>query len=307
MDLSFILIVIVCILWTYVTLCQKFTLDKIFSDMTSFIVFTNLSIPIFLIFVFLTKEINFNISFFNLILIIFFGGFFIFFYILYGLALKDDEASKIIPLTSFTTIFILVLELIFFKTQISKIDYSGILIIVLGAFLISSKKIDISIFKPRKTLYLISLYSFSIASYLIFIKYISNIYDFWTFQFFISFGSFLSILLFFLFKNQRMKVKNTFKNMIDKKSILFLLFIFSIDSIGLISVFLYNYVIKISDSVTLTNALVNLFFIFIFIVGTTLSKLFPKHFYEDISKKELVRKLFSTILIIVGVILIQVI
>jgi uncharacterized membrane protein len=212
-------------------------------------------------------------------------------------ALAKEEVSRVIPLFRFVAIFVLIFSTIFLGEKLSFSDYIAFVLIILGGFFISTRKLK-DIFKIKNVFFIMLLSSLIYATYDVLIKYLSTLTDVITY-FILSIAGYVIGSLFLLFiPLYRKNTINTIKKL-NKKTIIFI----SLgEIIGLVGVFFSFTAIKLS-SVSLVISLESFQPLFVLILASILSFKFPYLLKEEINKKVLLIKIVSVILMISGVVL----
>ncbi|TSC95939.1 MAG: Uncharacterized protein Athens101410_263 [Parcubacteria group bacterium Athens1014_10] len=213
-------------------------------------------------------------------------------------ALKNNEATKIMPYVGgFQPIFILVLSYFFLNERLNNNQLIAFGFLVIGTILITSH------FNPVKTLRekcflnaFIATVLFSLSYFLT--KFVYNLHPFFSAFIWIRMGSFLAVLSFLIFKENQRKIFNTLKAREGKRNSTGFIFIFG-QTCGAFGFFLVNYAIKLG-SVSLTNAFQGLQYFFLLIIVLILSKKFPKIIKEDFSHKILIQKIAAIVFIVLS-------
>lgn len=214
--------------------------------------------------------------------------------LLYFKALKMDEVSRLIPIFHLTPLFVLFLATIFLEEFFTPLKYFGIFLLLVGAFLISSK--NLKKFRISKASWIILIAALLYAINYVIIKYLLGFADFWTVFSYTKIGAIFVLIpiLFFSFKD--------FKYILKKKPKA--LYIMSLaETLTLGGILLITIAISISY-VTLVNTLSNLQPFFVFLFATMLSIFFPKFLKEKIGKSKLIVKFIAIIILFIGTILI---
>ena len=216
--------------------------------------------------------------------------------ILYFEAVKIEEISRISALAYFSQLFVTIFAAVFLNEIFSSTVYLGILLILIGAILISSK--DITKIRPGKAFWLMILSSAMIAIVAIITKYLLDYADFWTvFSYTRGIGTFIALIPVFYFKYPELTalVKEHGKK-----------------AIGAISIsgaftMLGSLVITIAAStgpVTLVNAISMTRPFFVLLFATVLSIFYPKILREELGKSAIILKVTAIILMFIGAILV---
>ena len=209
---------------------------------------------------------------------------------LYFKALQLEEVSRVIALIYLTPLFVLILATIFLGEIFTLPKYIGILLLVLGAAIISLKNLRKFAFGNAFWLIIFANLAFAVSG--IIIKYLLNFADFWTIFSYVKIGVGIATIPLFYF---------TYKELIaiskQNRRVLWIIFIPQLSSLGaeLLSI------IAVSISyVSLVSALSSVQPFFVLLFTLMLSIFHPKILEEEIGKSTLALKFFAIILIFVG-------
>ena len=294
MELWIILSLIPPLIWSILSFLDKFLITSHIKRQTSFIFYTRLLLLPTLILLILINGFEI-IKLKHILISIISGIIYIYCFIFYVKSLEIEETTKVLPLFSLVTIFTFIFDIFLLREEIEFLQIVGIFVVLFGSILITSKNL-LSIFKIRKVLFYMLICTFLLASHYASIKYLSNFYDFLLIQTYIIIGSILAILGLFLLKKEREDIIKCYKKFSKKTISLFVLNNF----LNICATILLNFIFTIAI-VSLVNSIINIQYVFIFILGIILSLIFPKYIKEDLSKKELFRKWFSIIIILSGI------
>jgi len=235
-----------------------------------------------------------QLSYYHILLAIIGGVFYMFMNILYFKAVKIEEISRVIPLFYLTPLFVLVLATIFLKEIFTPIKYMGIILLVIGAILISMKKFQISF---GKAFWFMIIASFSLSIYSVLIKYLLNFADFWTIFAYLRIGVFIALIP-FLYSNFRHLISTVRENGIK------VVFIIGFnESLNLFAVLLFTLASSIGF-VTLVNAIASVQPFFVLLFAVIFSIFYPQTLKEEINKSTMFIKLTAIVLIFIGSLLI---
>ncbi|MEK7168073.1 MAG: EamA family transporter [Patescibacteria group bacterium] len=240
---------------------------------------------------------GFHLYSFNQIIIALLAGILFAFALLFMFkALSRNEASRISPfMGGLQPIFIFILAFFFLGEALAPNAFLAFILIILGTVVISWQK-----GKMDKTSYLFAL----ISTLLFAVSYTVNKYAFVNQDFISGFvwtriGAFLGALLIILPPKNLKAVIKEFKK--PKKGARPLFLIGQI--CGALSFILINYVIAISPSVAVVNALQGLQYVFLLLIVLFLAKKFPKILEEKFALKVLIQKIIAIALLLIGLIL----
>ncbi|OIO45776.1 MAG: hypothetical protein AUJ28_03690 [Parcubacteria group bacterium CG1_02_37_51] len=214
-------------------------------------------------------------------------------------ALMYDEVSRVTPMVgSWQPIFVFLLAFVLIGERLALNQIFGFVLILIGGYLITKhwEKVRQNNYKLISLAILSSLLfalSFVISKYLFDqVGFISGFV--WT-----RIGSFIGALILLLWAENR---KAIFKNVGSSGQQTTLLFIGGQLAGGLYFILL-NWAISIG-SVTLINAMQGMQYVFLFFIVLLLSKKHPEWLKENTSKKILLQKIFSIVLIGIGLFII---
>ena len=276
-------------LWAVAYIIDKHILEKyVKNSMVCLIVFGIIQFIFGL--VILIK--NFALPSFNfLILSLAAGIIYAFAVILYFKALKIEETSRVIAIYNLVPLFVLVFASSFLNETLSLKQYSGIIFLTLGAFLISIKK-DFKLRNAKAVA--ITLGSvIAIAVYNISIKYLLGFSDYWTVFAYTRIGVFLTIIpIIYLYLPELKSTVSKF----GKKVLGLMISSETITAVALITLTIaisFNYVSLVSG-LTATQPL------FVLISITLISLFYPAILKEELRGSIFAVKLISIVLICLG-------
>lgn len=293
------------LLWSLANFYDKVLISDLFSNVYSFMFFTNLLSPIALIGIFFSGYYQ-GVSLLHGLVLIVMGIIYLASFIFYSKALEIEEGSKIGSLFVLTTIFVLIIEYLFLGTKLSLMQYFASFIIIIFSLVLinSSNLVSIySIFRINRAFIYMIINTLTLAFFFVFLSYFLDKYSFLSVIFWVFIGEslFLCSLLFSTYSKNKI-LKSAKKISFNKKMILILI---SVNIFAVLPDLLYTYVLSIAPSVALVSVISNIQYGFLFLFGIIFTKAFPKYIYENIEIKQLIIKAFSTLGIIGGVILIQ--
>ena len=208
-------------------------------------------------------------------------------------AVQCEDISKVIPLFYLSSIFTVILAVIFLDEILSLVSYIAICMIIFGAILLNYEK-NYGI-KFNKAFYYLLIITFLIAISQVLNKYLLNYSSYLVIFSYSKFASAIVIMLFCLNKS-----KQIYKFM--NRNILASLFIFFNEILfftGVLLVFLATSYGEISIIEPLSST--RSFFVIIFSV--LISKFFPKIFKEDIQIFQVSKKIGASVIMLLGVFL----
>jgi drug/metabolite transporter (DMT)-like permease len=227
------------------------------------------------------------------------SGFLLTLYILpYYQVLRNEDASRVVPLYQFIPVFTLILSAIFLKESLFPRQIVGLVLIVVSGFLLSAEKIEAKIFKPRKALWFMLLSGFMYGLIGILFRFVSKDASFWTVLGYEYVGSGMAGIALFLIPKVRESIR---RQSGELKSSLGILTVNEI--IAVIAQMSEAYAVTLV-AVPLVNMVGGIQPLLTLVIGIVLSTWFPHLIKEDIHKVAVAHKLISIIIIFAGLYLV---
>lgn len=235
------------------------------------------------------------LSYFNIFLALVTGILHLGSYVFYFKALKIEEVSRVVPLFYLSPLFILFLATIFLGEVFTPLKYLGIILLVIGAILISSKNILKISFS--KSFYWMILSAFILSINSVLIKYLLNFADYWTIFAYERIGIVIgAIPIIYLYLPELLTtIKRHGKKVVTTLS--------ATEVLNLLAVLLITIATSVGY-VTLVNALASVQPFFVLFLTVILSIFYPSILKEEIKKSIVFSKLLAVVLMFVGAILI---
>lgn len=282
------------LLWSANSVVNKFMLEKITKNVSSFYILSTFLQTIIVLFLVLFFRPVFDFNLFILSIISGILGSSAFLAMLH--ALEKDDASKVVPLTYLSNIFIIVLAFIFLNESFPISKYFGIALLLSGAFILSYKKTK-NKFHFSPALLFILVNSILFASQTILNKFILSSLDFWSMFIWGMIGANMVVVTLLFKKNVRKDFLTNLK--IKKRHYLIVLLNVCFGMGGLLS-----YFVALSlGPATLVSSVGAVTPLFTLILTVFFSIFFPHILQEDISRKNLANKIFCIVLIVVGAVI----
>jgi len=289
----FIFALLTPILWAVVNVVDKFLLTKHIKNPISYqIIEILLYIPIIFLLLILAP-IVFSFPFFLLGIAI--GLIELVSILLYNRAIMLEEASRVISLTYLHVIFVLPLAYVFFGELLNVQKYFGVMLLVIGALLISYKKIKIRKWKFSSALKLILIIVVFWALINVLGKYTLGFMNYWSLMFWLTIGYMIATFFLLFFKKLRQSFLRDIKKL-NKK----ILYIRILGSVFYYVGLTFFYIALSIGSVSLTTAVTSIQPFITFLYTTTLTLFAPKVIKEKIDKSTLTLKLIAIFLIFIG-------
>jgi len=288
----FILAFLAPVLWSVCNVIDKFLLEKHIRNPISYQIIITFFNTINIIIILLIAPISTN--FYGFLFGIITGLLGVIAVIFYNKSMIYEEASRVVPLTYLSSIFVLILAYIFLGEVFNFEKYLGIIFIVMGGALISYKKIERKwYFSSAVKFILISALLWGASS--IISKYTLGFIDFFTLTLWQLIGYLIFGPLFLLSR----KVRTSFLKDIRVFNKKFIILMVLNTLIYLIAVLSFLFAASI-EMISLVYAIVSTQPFFIFIYMLMISKLAPKIVKERIDKSTILLKLIAIFLIFFG-------
>jgi uncharacterized membrane protein len=251
----------------------------------------------------LCAPVNFaNVTGLQALLLILQGAFIMLYLIPYFKALQQDDPAMVTALFQFIPVLCLLLEFVFLGTLISGQELTGIFVVIFGAFAISLAYTDKKIVPKTKTFGLIFLSSLIIALGLVLFKGVGKDLDFWAIACYSSIGSVIPGLVALCFYK---KYRRDFIELLYNKPRQFYFWNLINELVVLVAGLVYYYCITtLAAPIALVSAMSGMQPALVFVIGVTLSLLFPKLYREQITVGTFFYKVVCIAMITAGVILI---
>ena len=209
-------------------------------------------------------------------------------------ALSIEEASRIVPLWSLSSVMTLLLAFIFLNERLTVFDYAGFVLVIAGAFLVTARHVS-EVFRPRRAFWLMVIATASNAISLVLMKWVFDAgTPFWHTQILAGIGLGVATLAVLLFSG---KVKRFAKDLAALKNKMAILLIR--EGISIISVLTSYFALRLGPA-SLTAALGDTVSAYTFVMAILLSTWLPRIVKEETDKKTLLTKAAAIGLIMVG-------
>lgn len=291
------------VLWAAVNHVDKYLLSDRFkgSNVGALMLFSTLACFIVIpVFYFIDSDI-FNPSFFEIGILVIIGILFALSMMPYMYALDKDEASVVVPLFQLIPIWGYILAFFLLGETLNWVQIVGCLFIIFGSIVITLEEdADEKIKFKKRTIWLMLLSTVLIAIYETLFKFVAVDVGFVVSTFWEQIGLlFFGMILFVFFREYR--VNFIFLLRTQGKKILTLNL--GSELMTIIGNLVTNFILLIAP-VTLVLVVNGFQPLFVFVYGVIFTWLFPKFCQEKLSKKHLVQKIISILVIIIGSLLI---
>lgn len=218
------------------------------------------------------------------------------FYLLpYFLSLKRMDTSIVAAMFSLGKVFLPVLSFFILSEELNNIQYVGFFIVIFSSIILNLKK-SVKL-KLDLSFWMMMFVSIILVIFQILSKKVLEHMDWVSFSFYSIILSDFFVLTMLLFPKIRQDIGADFKSF--AKNIKLLLFMEVLDRVaGLANIFALSLLpVVIKSAISATQP------IFVLLYGVLLFYFFGDKFKEDLSKKEVVKKIICFLLIIAGVVL----
>jgi len=288
-----VLSVLAGMFWAVVNIVDKFTVTKWVRNPLSPVVITSVIGAIAALLIWSVHGLS-ELSAVNVALSLACGLFYILACVFYMKALKIEEVSRVIPLWYLQALFTMVLAAAFLGEALTTVKYAGVVMLVVGAMAISSKKLS---FRLNKMLLLMLLADLAMAANAVISKYLLGFADFWTVFSYTRLGALLAAvpIFFFAIPDLRRMVREHGRISIGVNALS--------SSLNLSGVLLLTIATAIG-SVTLVNALSGVQQLFVLAFTVMLSVLYPRIMKEETDRRTVLAKLAAITVMLAGAALI---
>ncbi|HII72365.1 TPA: EamA family transporter [Candidatus Woesearchaeota archaeon] len=278
--------IIAVIVWTVINIIDKFAVSKELKDAylaTTVIGFT--IAPIFLILPLTQGSIM--IPWVSILFAIAAGSIYRIAGILYYYVLQKEEVSKAMPIMGSSPIFIILIAFLFLGERLTPLKYYGIVLVLLGSFLLSLKNVR-HFFSLDKMLLLAALAAFCYALRSVFLK-VASTGNMWPVLFWTGVGVTITTTVIYAIHHPHIhkKAKEGVKHLVVSgflSGIALIVYLAALSS-GPLSI-----VATIEATLPL----------FVFMAATLISRFHPRIIHEKLSTPALLQKMASILLIVAG-------
>jgi drug/metabolite transporter (DMT)-like permease len=223
------------------------------------------------------------------------GGALLLMTLFYFSAAAREEISRVVPLISFSPLFVAILAWILLGERFAPRQYAGVAALIAGAVLVSSRH-PLHL-RLGRAFWLMLLASLSLSVYFVMMKYLLRSFDYWSVFSLTRLGSTLLMLpLFFVyFPELRDTVRECGSKVVG---------VMALDQAIALAANLFVTIAAAAGPITLVNALISTQPFFVLLVALILSRFVPQLFREETRRATIVQKLAALALIFAGVMLI---
>lgn len=291
MAIWILLSLIAAMLWALDNILDKHLLTGRLKNAYSYNILTNLNDVLPVVLIPILAPVHYDPTF--SIVALLFGMLTVVSLVYYNKAMIEEEASRVAAFEWTSPIFVAVLSFLLFGEALSLGGYIGILLIVIGAFILSRKKQGKIIIS--QALWFVIIFSFLFAVGDVISDFSLNYMDFWSFFFWASIGSVASALLMLGFP----KIRRDFRaetRTLEAKVFLMILAVSIIYYVA--EVFFYAALSLGQVSLVVAIVATQPMFTFIYALGLSLYK--PEFLREQTDGFNVTTKFLGIIIIICG-------
>jgi uncharacterized membrane protein len=209
--------------------------------------------------------------------------------LIYYSVLSHSEVSRATPLLSTRPIFVAFLALLFLGQPLKGIQYGGIVVIALGAFVVSLKSFDQIRFSSLTWLALLAAFCFSLRNVLISAAVGQDPHLAWQLLRWTGLGS-AAVSFVMLAEHHphlRKKAEKGIRHLVG------------IDALSVVAMLLFMIALSLGP-VAVVSALVEIQPILVLAMATIITMLVPSFMHEAIDRKSMATKITGIVLILVG-------
>ena len=212
----------------------------------------------------------------------------------YYKALSYDDASTVMPFFQLVPVLVLIFSFIFLGEALAPIQILAFVFILAGSFLLAMERLDLRIFRLRRSFWWIILTSILWAAPTVLFKFVMLDQGFWDTAAYTFLGIAIGALFLFTLDHRRSAAQfqalhfGTWLTIWVNEIVYFLGQIFWFFAIAL-------------GPVSLVSVIGGLIPLFVFLYGTVISLWLPRILREDISRSTLRLKLIALSLVLAGV------
>ena len=289
-----ILSILAAFCFAIANIIAKYTVGKLVKNPTTPIIFTGFFGLGASIIVYLFQGYQSSPPF-SILLAILAGMLYLSSLIIYLQAIKIEEVSIVTALWFLSPIFVVILSALFLNETFTIKVYIGILLLVFGAILISTK--NLKKIKMGKAFWLMVLADLLFAITSLITKYLLNTTNFWTVFSYLRIGAFIAAIPFVLlyFKDLKHSVHLHGKKVIG---------LLSIREIANVTGLILLTAATAIGYVSLVNAISSIQPLFVLILSIAISAFYPQALEENIHSSAIIRKALAITIMIVGIFLI---
>jgi drug/metabolite transporter (DMT)-like permease len=213
----------------------------------------------------------------------------------YFQALARDDASRVVPLFQFFPIFVLIVSYLFLHERLTQPELFGFGLVTVGGFLLGLEKVEKKLFRIKPSFWFMMLASFLYGMTGILFKYVT-VSDYWLSMAYQSMGMGVGAVILCLYPKYLREFRYEMQRM--QFGVLHVL-LWNI-AIGTAADFAFLYSTTLAP-IALVSSMQGTQPVFLLVFGLILTRFFPKVIKEDVSRRTILLKIVSMVLLGLGV------
>jgi drug/metabolite transporter (DMT)-like permease len=294
----FLIALISVVLWSSTNFIDKYLVSKYFQKqgISVLMIFSALIglilLPIILV---ITKGLVFDLPLRDILILLASGVIYVLAILPYFFALREEDTSLVVPYFQSIAVFSYFFGLIFLGEQLTGPQIAASLLIIFGAVGLSANFSGKKNFFRWRTFYLIMASSFMYSLNMFLFKFMERDSNFWTTSFWEYAGFSLAALAMLSVGRYRREFKESFKANGPK--------VLGINAaneiINIVAKIIFNFATLLAP-LALVRIVGGFQPLVVLFLGIILTMFWPKAFKEDITRKNLLKKIIFIILIFIG-------
>ncbi len=217
----------------------------------------------------------------------------------YVYALSREELSSIVPILNLSTLFVLVISVIFLGEKLTGKSYAGFSLLFLAGMIITVEKVK-GYLRLNKTLLVVLGAAIGSAISLTLLKFFFLTESYWNGFFWFNFGSIIATAVILFFPNSVKNLKKHSNMIKGKVALIFLIAVI----FGLLGDLSLLYAMKLGP-ISLVSVIGSTQMAFMFVIALLFSRFLPSVLKERTDRKTLLKKSIAIAIMIVGVVLLN--
>lgn len=289
------------VFWAFANVLDKAVLQDYITNPVVVTFFTGVFGCLFALILPLTGYVNVP-SAFVLVISLILGVLYVFPTYLYMRSLTMEEVSRAVPIFSISPVFVVVMGALFLSEVFTFSKYVGIFLTIIGSVMISSKEFGKEFFhlKANKAFWMMFLGTFFFALYAVAVRWILNFEGFWNVFFWSRVGSAIPILFLLLHTPTRTEIVQTVSKVKETR----LEFMALSEFLNNLAVLTQTVALSLGPAALVETA-TSAQSLFVLIFVGVLKHVWDRDLGDDLSRKAVLIKAISVVLIIVGIYLIR--
>jgi drug/metabolite transporter (DMT)-like permease len=282
------------VLWALGDVAEKFQLDKVFKHWLSYFTLAYIAWSVIVLSIFLFKPVAIDAT--HIVMAVASGLVNTIGTVFYLKAVSREEASRVVPLAYMSVVFVAILSYVFLNEVFGFVTYAGIAMLIVGAAVMSYRKIGGKLLPVTPVLSLVLLSALMSATSSIIDKSFLGTYDYWALLFWGYFGGLAVVAWFMLDKRNHVHLPRLSDIVGKRKMWVLLIATMLIYFVGDVT-----WLAAVAQApVSIVAALSTTEPLFVLILAVASSIFTPKLLKEEIGGSKVALKLAAIVLIILG-------